>query len=154
MSKLIRSVPPIPLLILHTELPSDTGHSSQSLTAINQGLLFVLSNSSGGPQLSLLLLTLNQLSHLLLTPLFSLNPDSWHNIHIRNILWETKLGNVSESGPAAYTSAFFQILQLCLFMQLQHFYPCPINFAISHYPDDMGNFLTSAPLSFIAKWRI
>ena len=92
---------PVLLLILQIELPGDRWHSSQFLIAINKMLFFVLSNSSGDLQLSLILLNLDQLSHIFLTPIFSLNPDSWHSIHIRNILQEAKFGNIPELVPAA-----------------------------------------------------
>lgn len=43
MSNVWMGMPPIPLLLLQTELPSDTWCSSWSLTPLNQMLLFVLS---------------------------------------------------------------------------------------------------------------
>lgn len=117
MSKVYIDMHPVLLLILQTELPGDRQHSSWFLIAINQMLLLVLSNSSGD-LLSLLLINLDHLSHLLLTPIFSLNPDYRHSIHIRKILWEEKFGNIPELVPAAQTSAIFQNPQLCLSIQL------------------------------------
>lgn len=129
MSKVKMGMPPIPLLIIHTELPGDTWYPSRSLTAIHQMLLICskeqfrrFSTTFAPPHPE---------------PVVSFASDSFIFSEFRFLAQYKQeghiMGNKAWQHPrirdSSQTSVFFKNPQLCLSVQLHYLYMCPINLA-------------------------
>lgn len=147
-------LPPLLFLTLQTELTywltSLQLHHSSNASKVTTVLSLRGSPTTSVPSHS------DLLYHLFLIPSFSLNPDYGHYMHIRNTYGKQSLATPWNQ---CLLLRFYHVqnCQLCS-VQRQCTCPHPITSVFGGdlllYPDDTQNFLTRAPLSLIAKWKI